>query len=239
MNIGLINETIASVCQEIMKTSGPKLDWQDMSEVDFVHEAAICICSSRMRFEVAEAAGNRISQMVSLKHRNFYSSTATLRELETIFDSPLEVVINQKTKVVYPRFKNRIISYLSQTFQSFASNNLSFNTILESAATPQEARTALVENVVGFGPKQASLFLRRVGFTNDLAVLDTHVLDYLKITKNIRPKLSMLSNIPDYEIIEKEFVDIAAEFNHIVGDVDLAIWVTMRVAKREMVLWEL
>jgi N-glycosylase/DNA lyase len=96
----------------------------------------------------------------------------------------------------------------------------------------------LTKNVIGFGPKQASLFLRRIGFSSELAILDTHILDYLKIARGIAPKLSTLSSIMGYEKIEHEFVNIAAEFNHIVGNVDLAVWVTMRVAKREMILWE-
>ncbi|HOK67558.1 MAG TPA: hypothetical protein PK054_12225 [Anaerohalosphaeraceae bacterium] len=236
INIGLINETIAAVCQEIAKTSKKKMDWHSLSEVDYVREATICICSSQMRFEIAEAAGNRVAQMESLKQRNFYSSITTLQEMEKIFDNPFDVNINGKARNIRPRFKNRYFFYLSQTFQAFASNNLSFSTILSSATTSKNARYALTRNVVGFGPKQASLFLRRIGFSNDLAILDTHILDYLQIARNIRPKLSMLSNLCVYEKIENEFANIASEFNHIVGTVDLAVWITMRVAKKEMAL---
>jgi N-glycosylase/DNA lyase len=239
MNIQLINETIASVCHEIAHSSERKLHWLEMGEVDYIREAAICICSSQMRYEVAEAAGNRIAKMDSLKQKDFYSSINTLHELENVFAEPLEMEINGKTRIGYPRFRNRTISYLIRTFQAFSSKNLSFRSILRGATTPKDARVALTRNVIGFGPKQASLFLRRIGFSCELAILDTHVLDYLKIVRGIAPKLSMLSSILGYEKIEHEFVNIASEFNHMVGDVDLAVWVTMRVAKREMVLWGL
>lgn len=236
MNIQLINETIASVCDEIAISPENKCYWHEMNEVDYIREAAICICSSQMRFEVATAAGNKIAQMNALKQKDFYLSNSTFFELSGIFDDPLEVNINNETRKLHPRFKNRIISHLSRTFQFFALNNLSFKTILHDAQTPKEARITLTDNIIGFGPKQASLFLRRIGYSSQLAVLDTHILDYLRITRGIKPKLSALSRIPSYEEIEHKFIDIASEFNHIVGNVDLAVWVTMRVAKREMAL---
>lgn len=156
--------------------------------------------------------------------------------MKVVFDEPLEVKINNEIRSVYPRFKNRIISYISRTFQAFALNNISFSSILYNAVTPKDARICLMSHVTGFGPKQASLFLRRIGYSSELAVLDTHILDYLKIARGIRPKPSTLSRISGYEEVEHKFVDVASEFNHIVGNVDLAVWITMRVAKREMVL---
>lgn len=239
MNVQLINEAIASVCHEITNSPEPNHHWHEMHEVDYVREAAICICSSQTRFEVAAAAGDRIANMDAFKQNDFYSSDNVLQELRSVFNEPLEVKIDGKIRRVYPRFKNRVLSYLTRTFQAFASNSLSFNSILHNATTPKEARVTLTKNVMGFGPKQASLFLRRIGFSSELAILDTHILDYLKIARGITPKLSMLSRISGYEEIEYEFVNIASEFNHIVGNVDLAVWVTMRVAKREMALWEL
>jgi N-glycosylase/DNA lyase len=104
---------------------------------------------------------------------------------------------------------------------------------LFSASSAREARELLVQQVWGFGPKQASLFLRRVGYCAELAVLDTHILDYLRVARGLDPKPSALSRLASYERIEVEFQRVAEEFGHSVGCVDLAMWVTMRVAKRE------
>jgi len=111
----------------------------------------------------------------------------------------------------------------------------SLRKILFSAGSAREAREILVKQVWGFGPKQASLFLRRVGYSAQLAVLDTHILDYLRLARGIDPKPSALSRLPSYEQIEAEFQRVAADFGHSVGCVDLAMWVTMRVAKREAI----
>ena len=199
MSVQLINEAIATVCHEIANLSEPNHHWDEMDEVDFIREAATCICSSQMRFEVAAVAGNRIAKMDAFKQKDFYSSGNTLQELRGVFAEPLEVKIDGEIRSVYPRFKNRTLSYLARTFQAFVSNSLSFSSILHNATTPKEARIALTKNIIGFGPKQASLFLRRIGYSSDLAILDTHILDYLKIARGITPKLSMLSCIPGYE----------------------------------------
>lgn len=236
MNIQRINDAIASVCNEIVTSEKKSRYWTMMDEVDYIREAVICVCSSQMRFEVAVAAGNRIASMSALKMMKSYHSSSIKDELNNIFREPLEVNFNNKLRTVFPRFRNRILSYISRSFESFALSGISFRSILDNATTPKEARITLVQNVIGFGPKQASLFLRRVGYSNELAILDTHILDYLKIARGIQPKLSALARISGYEEIEHEFINVASEFNHVVGNVDLAVWITMRVAKRNMAL---
>ena len=80
---------------------------------------------------------------------------------------------------------------------------------------------------------QASLYLRRIGFSTELAVLDRHVVDFLKLSRRSTAPSQGISRLPAYEAVETEFTAVAAEMGHSVGCVDLAVWVTMRVAKRE------
>ena len=103
-------------------------------------------------------------------------------------------------------------------------------------SSAKNARKALMLNVCGFGPKQASLFLRRVGYCADLAVLDVHVLDYLHLAHGVRIPPGQLGRLSGYEKIEDTFREIATRFGHSLGCVDLATWLTMRVAKREAYL---
>jgi len=127
-------------------------------------------------------------------------------------------------------------SLLGSTVRTIHSQGTSLHEILSSAQSALHARELLVNSVSGFGPKQASLFLRRVGYCSDLAVLDVHILDYLRIAHGINPKAGTISRLASYERIEAEFQRVAREFGYAIGCVDLAMWVTMRVAKREAVL---
>ena len=108
--------------------------------------------------------------------------------------------------------------------------------LLSGARNATRARSVLVERVWGFGPKQASLFLRRIGYDTNLAVLDIHIMDFLRFTRGIRATPSALGRLSSYEQIESSFKEVAAEFGHTVGCLDLATWITMRVAKREAIL---
>ncbi len=109
MNLNLINEAISQVHDEITKINFNKVNWQNYTEQDFIREAAICICSSQMRYEVALAAGNRIANLNSIKNGNFYSSNDCLFEIQSVFTEPLTVNIEGIQRIIYPRFKNRII----------------------------------------------------------------------------------------------------------------------------------
>jgi N-glycosylase/DNA lyase len=56
------------------------------------------------------------------------------------------------------------------------------------------------------------------------------------MARGVDPKPGALSKLSTYEQIELEFRQVARDFGHAVGCVDMAMWVTMRVAKREAFL---
>lgn len=91
--------------------------------------------------------------------------------------------------------------------------------ILSSMDDP---RPWLVENIHGYGWKEASHFLRNVGYT-DYAIIDRHVLNILKenkilqeIPKSIPPK--------KYLSIEKELKKVADAVNLSQAELDLYLW---------------
>jgi N-glycosylase/DNA lyase len=93
-------------------------------------------------------------------------------------------------------------------------------TIKESLApfTTQEARTFLIEHIKGLGYKEASHFLRNVGYS-DVAILDRHILTFLvqygyltKIPKTLTPKL--------YLALEEEL----KKFHIPLDKLDLILW---------------
>ncbi len=55
-----------------------------------------------------------------------------------------------------------------------------------------------------------------------------------ELTNRIAP--SRLGRLSCYEEVEDTFREIASRFGHSLGCVDLATWLTMRVAKREAYL---
>lgn len=236
MNIIAVDNTIRELCSEIHASSECVQDWQINTEEDLLHEACVCIFSSQMIFEVAEAGAQMLrDQGLLVSSINPAKIASYEKRLIVALSEPLSIMQNGKVRKVRIRFKNRLASLLASTLKSMNVQGQSFKKILLSSQTAHEARVRLIENVWGFGPKQASLFLRRIGYCSDLAVLDTHIVDYLRVAKGINLKPSTLSRLSGYEVIETEFRSVAKGFGYSVGCVDLAMWVTIRVAKREAV----
>ncbi len=90
-----------------------------------------------------------------------------------------------------------------------------------SNMSSQHARAFLVRNIKGLGYKEASHFLRNVGY-DDLAIIDRHILRFLLKENFIRaiPKTITPKKYLDYE-------KILASFNIQQSKLDLIIWEQM------------
>ena len=85
-----------------------------------------------------------------------------------------------------------------------------------------ERRDFFVKNVKGFGMKEASHFLRNIGFKG-YAILDKHIINSLHefevIEKNEKPK-----NSKEYLEIEQQFIDFSKEIGIDMDKLDLLLW---------------
>ena len=88
----------------------------------------------------------------------------------------------------------------------------------------QQAREWLVENVYGIGWKEASHFLRNVGF-DDVAILDRHILSLLQENGIIKEAPKTLTR-RRYLEIEGLFKDLARKVNLSPAELDLYMWCT-------------
>lgn len=237
MNAEIINRTIDAMCSEIKTQSSSALDWPLLTEDELLYEAAICIFGSQMQFEMAVATADRLRDRDLLLSKEIANKVDYEEHILDALSQPLSVLSKDGVaRTVRPRFRNRLASLLATTVMEIYGKGHSLRRLLFTADCAKEARRALMLNVWGFGPKQASLFLRRVGYCADLAVLDVHVLDYLHLTRGVKIAPSRLGRLSCYEEIEDTFREIASRFGHSLGCVDLATWLTMRVAKREAYL---
>lgn len=237
MNTDIINRTIDAMCSEIKAQGSSVPDWRLLPEDELLYEAAICIFGSQIQFELAVATADRLQDRGLLLSRHL----ADMADYETLILDALGQPLSLTDKdgvlrQVRARFRNRLASLLTTTVAEIYGKGHSLRRLLFSAENAKDARKTLMVNVWGFGPKQASLFLRRVGYCADLAVLDVHVLDYLHLTHGLKVAPSKLGRLSCYEEIEDRFREIASRFGHSLGCVDLATWLTMRVAKREAYL---
>ena len=84
-------------------------------------------------------------------------------------------------------------------------------------------REFLVNNVKGFGMKEASHFMRNIGLGKDLAILDRHILKNLKL-------YGVVDEIPN-SLTQKKYLNIEAKFREFsekiqipMDELDLLFW---------------
>ncbi|MFC1620827.1 N-glycosylase/DNA lyase [Candidatus Omnitrophota bacterium] len=86
-----------------------------------------------------------------------------------------------------------------------------------------KVRDWLVENIKGLGYKEASHFLRNIGFGQDLAILDRHILKNLKRYKVIKKIPGSLTR-KEYMKIENKMRESFQQLNITLEELDLLFW---------------
>jgi N-glycosylase/DNA lyase len=129
-----------------------------------------------------------------------------------------------KGQLIGARFINKKSAYIVETREKFLHNDSApLRSIIKTIGDDQEARQWLVKNIKGIGYKEASHFLRNIGFTRALAILDRHILRNLCA-------LGALEEIPDslskrrYLEIEKRMTRFSDAVQIPMGHLDLLLW---------------
>lgn len=128
---------------------------------------------------------------------------------DTIYTSNLND-IQKKLKQVY-RFHTIRAGYIHEARNSFKQLDINH----------PEIRNHLVKNIKGIGMKEASHFLRNVGF-NDYAIVDFHIVDILSDHKLIQKPKTITPK--KYIEIENVLRKLANELGMSLGELDLYLW---------------
>lgn len=115
------------------------------------------------------------------------------------------------------RFPNSRAQYISNARQF----KRSLKEKISSFKSEKDAREWLVENVRGLGYKEASHFLRNIGYAN-IAIIDFHIIDLLARHKIARgPKVLAKAK---YLEIEQRLSQLAKETGTTLAELDLYLW---------------
>ncbi len=124
------------------------------------------------------------------------------------------------------RFQSKKIEYIRRTKEEIDSLG-GIIKFLNKSLDPIEARERLIQMSAGIGPKQASFFLVSIGWTNQLAILDRHILNFMRLINLIKWNTS-IQRLSEYVRVEQKFIEMCRSFNKCPFKFDLAIWIVMR-----------
>lgn len=172
--------------------------WKNRKKKDILLELIFCILTPQSRAKICWEVVKRIEK------ENMY------------FDK------NKVEKMLMGvRFRRKKAKYVVDAFNLF--KNIDMIDVLESMGNEFKAREWVIKNVKGIGYKEASHFLRNIGFSKNLAILDRHVLRNLKRFGVIDKIPSALSR-KKYIEIEKKFANLSKKLGIEVNELDLLIW---------------
>jgi len=140
-----------------------------------------------------------------------------------LFKGSKKDIANSLNKV---RFKNKKAEYIIEVQNKF-SDEKKFkefkNFLLDEKLETDYKREWLVKNIKGYGLKEASHFLRNIGFGDSIAILDRHILKNLKyygliseIPKTLTPKV--------YFLIENRMRNFIKSIDIGMDEFDLLLW---------------
>ena len=216
---------VKALCPDIAK-SAEKASSRKQSEKALWKEILICVLSSQVRNEVAQVAANAIvesTQLWTLKTEKIE------REIREILVKPLNVNGN----FVRYRFPNVKAAQIANAINRINYLDISIRDIVYSNDSANDIRSILVDKIPGLGYKQSSMFLRNIGRAYDLAILDTHIIDYMNLLKIEKEMDRAVLTKRKYLITEQKLKSYADNLGYAVGYVDWAIWIVMRTAKQE------
>lgn len=196
-------------------------------EYELRKELVGCVIGSQIRNETAVNITENLEQAGLLDDKQWHCKN------NGKFESRIyEVLIGEKSGVAHRsrhRFPKARAKQLAQ-----ARDELSKASITERLSinnTPKLMRKVFADHIPGLGPKQASMFLRNVGISYDLAILDTHVLRFMDMQGILPLNKVRIGTIAGYERAEQHIVDYADNLGYPAGYLDWAIWATMKAAR--------
>lgn len=214
-----LERAVARVCAQLVPTPAKKL-----TEHSIRMELVNCLLGSQVRSESANIAIGRLKRAGLLSNESWSSTSVDFEERALRALSGRDAA-RRVPSYRFPALRARQLSALRERLRARAlTDYLSCNDPADSI------RRQLVHDLPGIGPKQASMFLRNIGLSYDLAILDVHVLRYLDAVGAIPFKSTPIGTLAAYEKAEAAAKSYANSLGHPVGHLDWAIWITMKAA---------
>lgn len=122
------------------------------------------------------------------------------------------------------RFKNKKSEYIEKMHNDyFKKGRFALLDLLSHKEDVNEKRDFLVSEIKGVGYKEASHFLRNIGFGKDIAILDRHILKNLLANSIIEEIPSNLSR-EKYLSIEKKMAGFSKKIGIPMAHLDFVMW---------------
>ena len=224
VSLSAINVAVQDVVRALDSRSVHALRWQELPEKQLWRELVACILGSRVRYSIA------FRSLENLANAGLLAVPDTVADFTEFERKVLDILSRREESYPFARAKGNQIRGAAEGLYGTGGT---ISGLLERLGEPREARRVLATTVAGLGPKQSSLYLRNIGFANNVAILDSHVLTYMNWFGLAELPTPYIRSLGEYEALESTFIEHSRYVGHPPEQFDLAVWVVVRTAKRE------
>ena len=201
--------------------------WDQLNEYQIWKELCFCILSGNVAFELVKSTINILEEKKFLDYEWIRKNKCSERMIFQLFNGSNfepKKKNGELRKYRYPQKRSEAITkaakilYDTSTIKDKLSKSISDNDI----------RDFLITEIPGIGIKESSHFLRNIGYSNSLAIIDVHVLNFLKQNHFVDPIEISTLTISKYKKLEIILQNLAEFHGLNLNTLDLSIWHYMR-----------
>jgi len=213
---------ILEAYQAIMRRCDHRRNWNNMTEEELWHELCFCVLSSNVHYETAYSA------LLQLEAKRLIeTSGCSAKLITTELRRPIYLPRRKDGSFRRYRFPRRRARDIVRARQYVYQIVGGVKKLLERTDNAFEMRDLLTKNVSGLGLKEASHFLRDVRFSDSLAIIDSHVADYIRMNFREVQNVDHFTQ-RTYLELERLIQNVATNHNLSLAVLDMAIWEWMR-----------
>lgn len=220
----LVDRLVRFMCAEVAKLRSG-VSWASLSEDALWAELVSCILGSRVRWEASLAATQRLGALGLL-------CVGPMADFDSYEVAVTRALATSASRSEAYRFSRRRGKAIRLSAERLYGCGQSLKGLLSASTDSRIVRRELICRLNGIGPKQSSMFLRNVGFTDELAVLDVHTIRFVQLRHICETQGRNMSSPRVYEHVEDALRQYAVGLGYPVGCLDTAIWVVMRAATK-------
>jgi len=222
-----IPQSILKTYSELLLYYDDRKDWKSLQEEELWHTLCLCILSSNVPYEMAESAFVHLRNK-GLLDCNTMGEKDSVRRISDELATPICLPIRRNGSLRKYRFPNTRAKHIVEAARYLYFDNSGLRLILKSFLWDTEARDYLAAHIPGIGLKEASNFLRNVKYSDSLAIVDTHIMSFLKEVSLLPDINCRVITRKRYMMVERVLRQFCTSMGFNLSILDLAIWQYMR-----------
>lgn len=202
--------------------------WVEFSENELWGELCICILSSNVPYDLALSAFYHLREKRFLDPEGIILNSNAARLIGYELSKSIYQPKRKDGSLRKYRFPNVRASDIEKAALTlYCENDSGLIELLKNSASERAARDFLAKNISGIGLKEASHFLRNIGYSKSLAIVDTHIIAFLTEVGELSDRINAVTPRV-YLKLEAKLMNLCNDLGLNMSLFDMAIWKYMR-----------